>query len=188
MTRMETSSPCFRALFACKKCKAVLTWFTFAALVEVSGLIFMVVRSPLVLWRRLDHEYIAYGPFLLNSHNPFCFFLSLPIFRAWWTGAKWAVFLLFQQRGHLYSIPGSQVSYSAPLQVMSGPWKVLQINLSWCFEGNLTSMHSSFHSYNYKGIVRRKEEKKTGKFCSFLWKNMDYGNVMGKKIYGNYIQ
>lgn len=108
------------------------------------------------------------------------FFPLLPIFRAWWTGAKWAVFLLFQQRGHLYSIPGSQVSYSAPLQVMSGPWKVLQINLSWCFEGNLTSMHSSFHSNNYKGIVRR--EKKNGQVVLSLSLFLDeYGNVMGKE-------
>lgn len=101
------------------------------------------------------------------------FFPLLPIFRAWWTGAKWAVFLLFQQRGHLYSIPGSQVSYSAPLQVMSGPWKVLQINLSWCFEGNLTSMHSPFHSNNYKGIVRRRKKRVT--LCSLSLSLDEYG-------------
>lgn len=109
--------------------------------------------APSVLWQRLD-EYIRPPPhpppllffFLLYSYSPSCVFSSsCPFFGGlmdW--GAKWAVFLLFQQRGHLYSIPGSQVSYSAPLQVMSGPWKVLQINLSWCFEGNLTSMHSLF--------------------------------------------
>lgn len=101
-----------------------------------------------------------YEPFLLYSPGPLCFFLSCLFFGLDGLGAKWAVFLLFQQRGHLYSIPGSQVSYSAPLQVMSGPWKVLQINLSWCFECNLTSMHSSFHSNNYKGIVRKKKKKK----------------------------
>lgn len=101
-----------------------------------------------------------YEPFLLYSPGPLCFFLSCLFFGLDGLGAKWAVFLLFQQRRHLYSIPGSQVSYSAPLQVMSGPWKVLQINLSWCFEGNLTSMHSSFHSNNYKGIVRKKKKKK----------------------------
>lgn len=105
-------------------------------------------------------------------------------------------FFFFQQRGHLYSIPGSQVSYSAPLQVMSGPWKVLQINLSWCFEGNLTSMHSSFHSNNYKGIVRgrrrkKKKERKKKASCALplsfslvlrLCLSVDeYGNVMGKE-------
>lgn len=94
-----------------------------------------------------------YSPFLLNSHSSLCFFLS--IFRAWWTGGKWPVFLLFQQREHLYSVAGSRVSYSVPLQVMSGGWKVLQINLSWCFEGTLTPMHSAFHSNNYKGMVRK---------------------------------
>lgn len=112
------------------------------------------------------------------------FFPLLPIFQAWWTGAKWAVFLLFQQRGHLYSIPGSQVSYSAPLQVMSGPWKVLQINLSWCFEGNLTSMHSSFHSNNYKGIVR-KEKKENGQVVhtlSLCFSPDENGDVMRKDI------
>lgn len=104
------------------------------------------------------------------------FFPLQPIFRAWWTGAKWAVFLLLQQRGHLYSIPGSQVSYSAPLQVMSGLWKVLQINLSWCFEGNLTSMHSSFHSNNYKGIVRKNGQVALSPFFLFLSPSLDeYG-------------
>lgn len=123
-----------------------------------------------------------YEPFLLYSPGPLCFFLSCLFFGLDGLGAKWAVFLLFQQRGHLYSIPGSQVSYSAPLQVMSGPWKVLQINLSWCFEGNLTSMHSSFHSNNYKGIVRKR--KKTGQVAlilSLCFSLDEYGNVMGKK-------
>lgn len=53
MTRMETRSTWalifLTVLFTLgeKKCKAALTWFTFQALVEVSGLIFMDVRSPL---------------------------------------------------------------------------------------------------------------------------------------------
>lgn len=134
-----------------------------------------------------------YEPFLLHGAAPLCFFLLSCLFflsGLMDRGAKWAVFLLFQQRGHLYSIPGSQVSYSAPLQVMSGPWKVLQINLSWCFEGNLTSMHSSFHRNNYKGIVRRERERerekkqKTGKLCALflcVFSPDEYGQCNGGK-------
>lgn len=127
-----------------------------------------------------------YGPFSSPySRSPLCFFLSCLFFGLDGLGLNGQFFLLFQQRGHLYSIPGSQVSYSAPLQVMSGPWKVLQINLSWCFEGNLTSMHSSFQSNNYKGIVRKKEKKKKSgqRWALSLWTNMDYGDVMAQKIW-----
>lgn len=150
-----------------------------------------------VLWRRLRWVYTSLFfstvPLLcVFSSSLAYFFLSGLMDR----GAKWAVFLLFQQRGHLYSIPGSQVSYSAPLQVMSGPWKVLQINLSWCFEGNLTSMHSSFHRNNYKGIVRRESEgereKKTRASCAHSFSafstRTNMGNVMGERRYGKSIQ
>lgn len=133
--------------------------------------------APSVLWKRSD-EYIRALSSLWSQSS--VFFPLLPIFQAWWTWAKWAVFLLFQQRGHLYSIPGSQVSYSAPLQVMSGPWKVLQINLSWCFEGNLTSMHSSFHSNSYKGIVRKNGQ--VTRTLSLRFSPDENGNVMRKDI------
>lgn len=144
-----------------------------------------------VLWRRLRWVYTSLFfstvPLLCVFSSSLAYFLSGLMDR----GAKWAVFLLFQQRGHLYSIPGSQVSYSAPLQVMSGPWKVLQINLSWCFEGNLTSMHSSFHRNNYKGIVRRESEgereKNPGKLGALflcVFSLDEYGQCNGgKKIW-----
>lgn len=159
ITRMETSFFLFLSLQHCSHAKnAKLLWrgSLFQALVEVSGLIFMDVQSPLGIVTTFRWVYTnpptptppPPPPPFFSLLGPPVFFPLLPIFRAWWTAAKWAVFLLFQQRGHLYSIPGSQVSYSAPLQVMSRPWKVLQINLSWCFEGNLTSMHSSFHCNN----------------------------------------
>lgn len=117
-----------------------------------------------------------YGPFSSPySRSPLCFFLSCLFFGLDGLGLNGQFFLLFQQRGHLYSIPGSQVSYSAPLPVMSGPWKVLQINLSWCFEGNLTSMHSSFQSNNYKGIVRKKKKWATLSSLSPSFSLDEYG-------------
>lgn len=180
---METRSTWFFFFFRpyCshwkKKCKTALTWFTFSSPCWGKRFNIHACSEPP---RYCDKAQMSiYEPFLLYSLSPLCFFLS-PIFQAWWTGAKWAVFLLFQQRGHLYSIPGSQVSYSAPLQVMSGPWKVLQINLSWCFEGNLTSMHSSFHSNNYKGIVRKNGQ--VVRTLSFCFSPDENGNVMRKDI------
>lgn len=47
--------------------------------------------------------------------------------------------------------PSSRVPYSALFAIMSAERKVLQINLSWCFESNLTSMHSSFIWINTRG-------------------------------------
>lgn len=128
-----------------KKCKAALTWFTFfplffcpALVSEVSGLIFMDVRPrppPPPRPQRIvtTFKMSIYEAFLLlsvlSSSVAYFFLLLLLLLFSFCVcvpglmdrGAKWAVFLLFQQRGHLYSIPGSQVSHSAPLQVMSGP-------------------------------------------------------------------
>lgn len=137
----------------------------------------MDVRSPLGIVTTFRWVYTS--PFF-SIVLVLCVFSSLAYFSGLMDWAKWAVFLLFQQRGHLYSIPGSQVSYSAPLQVMSGPWKVLQINLSWCFEGNLTSMHSSFHSNNYKGIVRKNGQ--VLRTLSLRFSPDQNGNVMRKDI------
>lgn len=120
--------PPFTALFACKKCKAALTWFTFFFLSSpcVGGKRFNIhgcSEPPLGIVTTFKMS--IYEPFLLHGAAPLCFFLLSCLFfflsGLMDRGAKWAVFLLFQQRGHLYSIPGSQVSYSAPLQVMSGP-------------------------------------------------------------------
>lgn len=86
-----------------------------------------------------------------NRHSSFYFPL---FFLGWWTARKWAVSPLFLQREHLYSIPGSRVSYSGFSEIMSVERKVLQINLSWCFWGQFDIHALFFYLDNYKGMVQ----------------------------------
>lgn len=114
------------------------------------------------------------------------FFPLLPIFRAWWTGAKWAVFPSFPAErtslfhpwltGFLFSSPPSNVRAlkSAANQSFMVFWGQFDIHALL------------FSVQQLQGDCPKK--KKSGQRWALslplsLWTNMDYGDVMAQKIW-----
>ena len=106
ITRMETSFFVPHCSHAKKKKKknAKLLWrgALFQALVEVSGLIFMDVRSPLGIVATFRWVYMA--PFLLYSRGPRCFFPSCLFFGLDGLGlnGQFSFFFFFSSREDIF--------------------------------------------------------------------------------------